>query len=419
MKTLNNYFENIRRFSPQARLYLLVATLQGIGWGVFRLFFNFYVLSLGYEKGFLGLLISLPSLTALLFALFAGYISDLIGRKRSFILGGGLIAASQALMMLFPSTAVFIISSVIQGIGSSLFNVSSAPFLMEHSSESERTHLFSFHSGLTTMSSFVGNFVGGGLPLFFGNIVGASTESSVAYAWSLGAATLLSAMALIPLRFLKVKRQDLSKNPSLPLHSLWENRNSLTKLLLPNLVTSLGAGMLIPFLNIFFRERYALSDELIGSLFGFSSLGMGVAILAAPIFAEKWGKSRAIIITRGISIPFLITLGFVPHLGLAVLSFFMRAALMNFSAPIYQTMVMEEIEEGSRGIVASLNSMLWNIGWSISPAISGPIQDAYGFNPVFVITIISYVASIYLLYVWFVKPAKHNAPLAIQTQLAE
>ncbi|MBN1262238.1 MAG: MFS transporter, partial [Anaerolineae bacterium] len=204
MHTLREYGRNVRRFSPEARRYLWVSMLQGIGWGVFQLFFNFFILSLGYQEGFLGLLISLPSLTALIVALFVGYVSDLIGRKRAFILGGLLSALAQALMLTFPDRTTLILSGILRGIGMSLFSVTAAPFLMEHSTEAERTHLFSFSAGLSTMSAFFGNFVGGYLPLLFAQWLDVAPTSSTAYAGALGITTLLNAVALIPLSRLKL-----------------------------------------------------------------------------------------------------------------------------------------------------------------------------------------------------------------------
>lgn len=405
MKTFRAYMGNVARFSPQARLYLLVSTLQGIGGGIFQLFFNFYILSLGYREDFVGMLISIPALTALLFAFIAGYISDVIGRKQTFILGGALSVISQLLMLLYPTQGMLIFSRVLAGIGSSFFSIASAPFLMEHSTEAERTYLFSFNSGISTVSSFMGNFVGGALPLFFALRFGVSETSSVAYAWSMGVTTLLMGVSLIPLFWLKPAPLASGQRPAAaaPLRALWEHRGVMTRLLLPTLIISLGAGLLIPFMNIFFRNHFALSDAAIGQLFGFGSLGMGIAFLVAPVLAEKWGKARTVVITQGLSIPFLIIMGFVPYLPLVILAYFVRMALMNLSSPVYQTMVMEEANEESRGMAASLYSMIWSSGRALSPSISGPIQVAYGFNPIFTATIVSYAVSVALVWAWFVR----------------
>ncbi len=388
--------------------------LQGIGWGIFQLFFNFYILSLGYKRDFMGLLISIPPITALLVALFAGYVSDFIGRKRAFIVGGGMIVVAQMLLLAFTSSTMLVGSSILRGIGMSLFSVTAAPFLMEHSTESERTHLFSFNSGVRTMSSFVGNFFGGSLPALVAARLDVGPTSSVAYAGALGVTTLLTLLSLIPIAFLRIKRRPLvNQDPLASFKSIWQARGALGRLLLPSLIISLGAGMLIPFMNVFFRFRYQLSDDVIGSLFGFGSLGMGVAFLLAPVLAEKWGKPRTVVITQGLSIPFLIILGFVHSLPLAITAFLMRMALMNLSGPVYQTMVMEESDASTRSMTASLYSMIWNLGRAVTPLVSGPVQERYGFSPAFVTTILSYAFSVYLVYRWFVhRPRIRSAALA-------
>ncbi len=416
MNTLREYLSNVRRFSPEARLYLLTSMLQGTAHGVFQLFFNFYILSLGYRRDFLGVLISVPALTALGMALLAGYLSDLIGRKRTFLLGGFLSAVAQLGMLLVPTPTGLIAASVLRGVGMSLFSVTAAPFLMEHSSEAERTHLFSFSSGISTMSAFLGNFVGGYLPTLVALQLGVEPTSSPAYAWSLGLTSIVSLLALLPLVWLRLDKPLVHQDPRAPLRVLWQNRESMGRLLVPSLVLSLGAGMLMPFMNVFFRFRYGMTDEAIGSLFGFGSLAMGVAILIAPILAERWGKARTVVITQGVAIFFLVLLGFVPHVGVAMVAYFFRLALMNLSGPVYQTMVMEEAEAESRGMAASLYSMIWNLGRAVSPSVSGPLQELYGFDPVFMTTILSYALSVFLVHRWFVRGREAHPQVALQTE---
>lgn len=57
------YAARVRTFSRNARLYLINVVIVGAAIGVFRLLFNFYVLSLGYDEALLGTLITVSSLT--------------------------------------------------------------------------------------------------------------------------------------------------------------------------------------------------------------------------------------------------------------------------------------------------------------------------------------------------------------------
>ena len=80
---MHEYSIQLRAFSMNARLYLLNVIIVGAAMGVFRLLFNFYVLSLGYDEALLGRLITISNLTALLAALPMGYLADLLGRAGS------------------------------------------------------------------------------------------------------------------------------------------------------------------------------------------------------------------------------------------------------------------------------------------------------------------------------------------------
>ena len=91
---LKEYLANLRAFKPNARFYLVSVLLTGATMGGYRLLFNFYVLSLDYDEGLLGNLITTSNMTALLVALPMGYLADLLGRKNSLLLSGVLMSAS-------------------------------------------------------------------------------------------------------------------------------------------------------------------------------------------------------------------------------------------------------------------------------------------------------------------------------------
>lgn len=399
---LGIYADRISAFHPNARLYLLSVVLTGAALGVFRLLFNFYVLSLGYDEALLGTLITTSSLTALIAALPMGYLVDIIGQKRAMILGGMFVILAIAVMVIFPSAAMFVAMNVVLGLGQSLNGVAMGPFLMENSGEKERTYLFSFASGLNMASGFIGNWVGGYLPTWMAAMRGGTATSPLAYGWSLGVIALAATGGLVPLLFLRpVSLAHGQRSMFAPLSFFAKNSRLLGRLILPMLIVSLGAGLIMPFMNVFFRQVHHQPDPVIGSMFAWGSLAMGIGLLLAPPLADRFGKIQMVVVTQALSIPFLFLLGFSPAFFLSAAAYYVRLTLMNMSGPVYQTFVMEKVDPSARATVASLVSMANNVGWAFSPQISGWIQVNYGFKPAFAATIFFYVVAIYLYWRYF------------------
>ncbi len=415
-RILGEYSSQIRAFSPNARFYLLNVILTGLVMGGFRLIFNFYVLSLGFDEALLGNLITTSSFVALIAALPLGFLADIIGRKGSLVLSGALLSISILVMALWRTEASFYSMNVLSGIAQSLAGVTMSPFLMENSNEKERTYLFSFGQGLQMTMASVGNWVGGYLPTWMGNAKHVIATSSTAYGNSILLIGIGAALAIIPLVFLTSPKLAHSQRAIFtPFQYAAKNPLLLTKLILPMLLTSLGAGLVMPFMNVFFRQVHHQPDPVIGTLFAWGSLAMGIGLLIAPPLAERTGKIQLVVITQAISIPFLILLGFSPIFWVGAATYYIRLALMNMSSPVYQTFIMEHVEPSARATVASLTSMAWNFGWAFSPTISGWLQVRYGFGPSFMGTIILYTLSVIMYWAFFWRGSIAAVPATAAT----
>ena len=117
---LQAYGSRLRLFRPNARFYLLFTAISGAALGIYRLLYNFYVLSLGYDEALLGRLLTTTSLVALLSALPAGYLSDRVGRKPALLLSSAMITGAVAGIIFLPSTIDFYTVSALIGLGQSL-----------------------------------------------------------------------------------------------------------------------------------------------------------------------------------------------------------------------------------------------------------------------------------------------------------
>ncbi len=404
MNAIFDYTKRIRAFGYNARLFLLSVVLTSLAMGVFHLLFNFYVLSLGYTNELVGQLVTVNYTTVFLAALPMGYLGDLLGRKRSLLAGTTIVSLAVLSMVIFPLLGVLYTMNVLSGIGQSLLTVTMAPFLVENSTEAERVYLFGFGTGLQMLASFAGKWIGGYLPTWLAPWHGASPTSLQAYASALLVVGSLSFLALIPLLLLRGRRgtaKPHERSVFAPIRYAAQHPRLLSKLLLPVIFISLGGGMIMPFMNLFFRQVYHQPDTTIGTLFAWGSLTMALGFMIAPPIADRLGKIPTVVLAQAFSIPFLAILGFAPWFALSAAAYLVRLALMNMGTPVYQNFVMERVEGNARATVASLLSMAWSFGWMLSPSLSGWLQDHYGFGPPFLITMGCYLLAIFFNWLFF------------------
>src|SRR4030065_1427317 len=205
-RNIKDYGDHLVAFRPNARLSLIYGIIAGIAIGIFRLLFNFYVLSLGFDEKLLGNLVTTSSITALVFALPMGYLADILGRKLSLLLSGALICLTVGMMVLWPVAAILYAMNILSGVAQSLAGVTMSPFLMENSSERERTYLFSMSSGLQMVSASVGNWIGGYLPTWVAGMRNVDPVSSPAYGGSILVVAIALAVSILPLFMIRMPR---------------------------------------------------------------------------------------------------------------------------------------------------------------------------------------------------------------------
>jgi len=401
---IGRYLRQLRSFSPNAQFYLLSELVTSLAYSIYMLVFNLYVVSQGYPRSFLGVLLALPNLIALFGAVPSGMLADYIGRKRTLLLANVGQTLAMLGIVLAPGPVWLSLSMILFGVSISLWMVVASPFMMENSEEEERNALFSAHYGLTTLVGFFGTLMAGFLPSLFGNLVGVDVESTAAYRATLGVTVALSALSLLPVLMIRKRprAQRARARSVLPWRNLSDPAMAV-RIFLPNLVISLGAAILIPYMNLFFKESFAIPDRTLGMVFAVSSVITGTTTLASPLLAQRWGRIRSMVFTQLISVPFLLTIGFAPVFGLAVMAFWIRAALMNMGAPLYEAFAMEQVKERERATISGLMGMSWNIGWTVGPWLSGYMQanPNFGFQPIFLITCSFYVLAAILVKVLF------------------
>ena len=168
----------------------------------------------------------------------------------------------------------------------------------------------------------------------------------------------------------------------------------VVKLLLPPFLISWGAALLIPYLNLYFREQFGLDNRALGALFAGFDVATGLAALTGPALAARLGKIHTVVVTRAVGIPLLLLLGAASDLWLAIIAALARVVAFNMAAPLYDAYAMEQTEERARPFMIGLLGAAYSAGFLIAPLISTFVQERYGFRPLFVATAALYALSV-------------------------
>jgi MFS family permease len=413
---LHNLFP-IRSFSKPARLFLIAVVIDGIVYSAWMLFFNLFILSQGYDKTFMGLVNSVPSIATLVLGIPLGMLSDRVGRRPAMLLGIAINMLASLLVVLAKTPELLVAASFLAGVGSTLYVNSQAPFMMKASNASNRALLFSLSFGLNTLSGTVGSLFAGTLPAIFGGIFQVAADSTLAYQLVLVCSIILGSCSLIPVFFIEEPFSTVAA-PENPLKSLVGilRKQVYWLLFLPNLLVGIGAAILIPYMNVYFTETFQFTAADLGIMFSLSALFTGLGSIIGPRVAEKLGsKIDTVAWTQGLSLIFLLLIGFSPFGWLAMIGFLARGVLMNMANPLYSAFAMEITVPTEQGAVNSLLSISWTIGWAVGPLISGLVQDHYGFTPLFIATALLYGTATTLVWLFFHEREQHLIAAGGQT----
>ena len=400
-----DYGRQFLRFSLNARLFLVSDLFAGLGSGIFSVIFNLYLLRLGYQEDFIGQVASLGTLATGLLAIPAGLLADRIGRKRSLVWSIAANSLAVAGMLLLTNPLAIMAFSFLNGATIALLFVSMSPFLMENSTPDERTHLFSANSALMYFAMMGGNLLGGLLPGFWRSWTGSGEATSVlAYRYSLLVALGLFVLAVGPLLALRASRPgDGGESTTVAPADLPQVQagQKIAVLALASGLIGLGAGLFIPFFNVYFVKVQGATTAQVGFIFSVSQVLTGLATLAAPLLARRFGKVYAVALGQAGSVPFLVMLAFVPNLGVAVAAYWSRTVLMNMIQPIQSAFAMEIIPQRLRATASSFTNTTWSVAWAASAAIGGALIIRAGYPPIFLLAAVTYALATGLFVLYF------------------
>ncbi|MHB8072093.1 MAG: MFS transporter [Candidatus Cryosericum sp.] len=402
------YWTAICHLGPNMRLLLAGACLLGLGNGIFGTFFNLYLKQGGLGEAFLGRLNSLGTIGSLALAIPAGLLVTRLGSRKSLVLSAALLAILGALQAGVLVPALLIALQIGISASTMLYGATYNPEMMHSTDPADRQVAFSLAFTAGTVMSVVASAVGGLLPRLFAHF-GASPFTGLRLTLVVGAALIFSSTAV----FIRLRERTgpaAEKASDSPCTGGEEPdvapdwRRFAARYAVVNIIIGFGAGLSIPYLNLYFTNRFQASTVVVGNLFAMSNVVLTVGVLLAPWLVRRAGLLRTIALTVGGSLVFLVIMAFTRNIAVAALAFWMRAGLMMCSTPVTDKFCLELVPADKRSVAHNVFQMAWTASWAVSTAIGGWLIQKSGFVLPMVLT-----AAVYGLYVGvFVLSFRHH-----------
>ena len=398
-----------REFSENARLFLFSTFLSWTGFSVSQVLFNLYLTEAGYGEAFAGRCAALTGFCMGLTAFPASFLADRIGRRVTLLCGSFGLGIALLLRPMTLDANLLLLASFAAGSFQALVSISASPFMSENSESHVRTHLFSAHFVSVLTAGILGNLAGGAFPEWLRGVDWLSVKSwLLAYRWTLVAGATLTVSAIGPLfsvRELPPQVVELETPPP------WTGAGrTVRNLALNYLLIGCGAGLIMPFFNLYFANRFRCSSGQIGLFFAASQVITIFAALIGPRIARRYGMLPTIAGLQLASLPFLVTLGFEGTLAIAVVAFWARASLMQASSPLQNALTMELVPRERRNRIMGLCNTLWQLGWAMTSSGSGWVLANVGYEYPYYLTALLYgLASIHLYRAFRNDPAARQA----------
>lgn len=379
--------------------------------GSFILILNIYLRKMGFDDAQIGSFTSYRFLGVLLFAFpFGIYIK---GKSlKPYFLTAALVIPSAAFLMIesvkLGNDFLISFSFLSWGLGLMLYQVCALPYIMRTTPESVLPDAIALDFSVWSLAIIVTGF--------FINILTSLEHFSLfgfTFPWDEYHIILLFILVSLSAFFL-INSMDESKPRSSSSEFISNFSTFLTdydwfliiKAIIPTLLIAVGAGLTIPFINLFFYSIFGMDSAQFGLLGSVASAMGFTALLLAPTLKRRYGYNISIIVTQAIGIVLLVILIFTELFStiggimfVAIGAYILRQPMMQLSSPITSELTMKYVGEKNQELISAVNSSIWSASWFISAKIFQYLRDlSFEYYKIFFLTAVMYTVGIILYY---------------------
>ena len=396
IKKLNNYL-NIEKdilVLIKSQFFLqLIATS-------FFLILNIYLSKNSFTDSEIADLISFRFLAVILLSYPLGYFISFKRLRIFFVISSALlpiVAISLVLMIQYSKHEYLKTIFFIWGILFTMFQVCVLPYIMRHSSKKNQTYSISLSFATYSLSMVIA-----GLIIYITSNFFLIDEGEIL--------TIISCFGFVSVFYsLQINEPFYSFN--IDNKNRKYNWKLILQCVLPTIVIAVGAGLTIPFINLFFFHNFNIDSAGFALIGGVTSLLVAFSSLIVPFVKREFGFKKSIINTQLISVLALIALSTTAYFNeypfvifFAIFFYVMRAPLMNMAAPLTSELTMIYVGKNNQEMLSAIVAAIWSGSWFFSSQIFKLLVDSdYNYSEIFYITSGLYLLGIFLYYLLIKK----------------
>ena len=381
--------------------------VQLIG-AAFFLILNIYLAKQGFSDPEIANFISYRFLAVMLLAFPLGFYIKGKPLKPFFILGSlgvPTVAIALVLVVQYGLYQYLPILFILWGIVFTLFQVSALPYIMRNTSVENQSHAISLNYATHSFGTILSGIIIFGFGQFMKEIDEGIILLFIAFIGFFGVYYLLKMKVdvVVPVKKgLQWKSYDWSL---------------LLKAIIPTLIIAVGAGLTIPFINLFFFHNFQVDSTGFAVIGGVASVLVAILALLVPNVKNKLGFKKGITLTQSFAVLALIALAttefYADHwwaLPLAIFCFWIRTPLMNMAAPMTSELTMNYVGKQNQEILSAVTAAIWSGSWYFSSQIfrylkSMDLPYAY----IFYVTAVLYGLGVFSYYLLVLDYDKREA----------
>jgi MFS family permease len=353
--------------------------LFGAGLFIHAFLFNYYLRELNLAATAMGHQVAAMTLGGLAGLLPAGMLIDRRGARAVMLAGVGVTVLGLVLTALFRTAGSIYAAAFIVGLGAASCRVSWGPAIMRLAGETSRSRAFTWNAAILVGSGSVWVLLSGVLADWsraMGTVAGLTGTQLVL----LGGALLTAASALCyaPLRAL----DDVSRAPAPAVPALAPPPG----LRLPIAAVAawmLPAALVLPFFNVYFTDRFALSVASVGTLFAVAHAGTAVLLAGAAELARRRGAYRMFVLWVALMAPALLALAYTASLPLAIALFFAQGFIAPATNPLIDHLLLERTTPERHGVVSSWRNAAAEGAGAAGASVGGAVLVATSYPTLF------------------------------------